>query len=87
MSTLPGVHFSSGTDHERQPDGSQLTRRDPRRVLSVPRSASLLNVPRGSTIVAAEFAGGDPQTWVVEGYQHVEADHMRLIVKIAPESV
>lgn len=83
MSTLPGAHFSSGMDDELQPFGRDFQKFDPRRVLSVPRTASLSQVERGSTVLAAEMAGATPKLWRVDGYAHAEADHVRLIVTTA----
>lgn len=83
MSTLPGANFSSGTDNERRPFGTDFQKFDPRRVISVPRTAALPNVPRGSTVLAAEMAGAAATVWKVDGYEHAEADHFRLFVVTA----
>lgn len=62
------------------PIGSELTRREPRRVLAL-RRADVPTVPRGTLIVAPEKAGDeDTLEWRVDGFEHYEADHVRVIV-------
>jgi len=66
---------------EPQPFGTDLARRDPRRVLCVPRTETLPALPRGTTIACAELDGGTTKTWRVDGYQQpVTADEMRVWV-------
>lgn len=65
---------------EEQPVGSDLQRREPRKVLAIPRTSTLAKIPRGSTISAPEVLGGTNQTWRVDGYDRVEADLFRVIV-------
>ncbi len=67
---------------EEQPFGTDLYRREPRRVLCLPRNV-LTAVPRGSTIVAPEEDGGEAKTWVTEGPALTEYDCWRVIVKLA----
>jgi hypothetical protein len=64
------------------PPGSRLQARSPIRILVV-ATADVPTAPRGTTVVAAWQPGGDESTWVVEGLDHQEADHLRLIVKAA----
>lgn len=66
---------------ETPPFGVDLPRRDPRRVLSVPRSDELPALPRGTVIVCAEREGQTDKTWRVDGYaQPVTPDEMRVLV-------
>jgi hypothetical protein len=65
---------------EAQPFGTDLARRDPRRVLAIPRTAALDTIPRGSVILAAEVEGGPTRTWRVDGLERTEADLFRVIV-------
>jgi hypothetical protein len=51
---------------ESRPYGTDLQRRDPRRVLALPRSA-VSTLPRGSIVVAAEAPGGAVKVWRVDG--------------------
>jgi hypothetical protein len=62
------------------PPGSRLQARSPIRILVV-SSADVPTAARGTTVVAPWQPGGDDATWVVEGLDHQEADHLRLIVK------
>jgi len=65
---------------EEQPYGSDLRRRDPRRLMGIARTADLDFIPRGSLIDAPEQLGGVSRTWMVEGYDRVIADEMRVLV-------
>jgi hypothetical protein len=65
---------------EAQPFGTDLVRRDPRRVLAIPRTAVLDAVPRGTVILAAEMEGGPTRMWRVDGLERTEADLFRVIV-------
>jgi hypothetical protein len=65
---------------ETQPFGTDLARRDPRRVLAVPRTATLDTIPRGTLIVAAEEEGGPSRTWRVDGLERTEVDLFRVVV-------
>jgi hypothetical protein len=62
-----------------QPYGTQFQRRDPKRILALPRNV-LDELPRGSTIVAPERHGGPNKTWLVADLDRLEADHWRAIV-------
>jgi hypothetical protein len=53
---------------EDQPYGTELRRRDPRRVLVIPRSDDIPEPVRGTLILAAELEGQTEQTWEVEGF-------------------
>lgn len=68
---------------EEQPFGVDLRRRDPRRVMGIERTATLDHIPRGSTIEAPEQLGAPTQTWMVEGYERVTPEEMRILVKPA----
>lgn len=50
-----------------QPLGSDFRRRDPRRVMEIPLTDTLTDVPRGSTVVAADRDGGSAKTWRADG--------------------
>jgi hypothetical protein len=52
---------------EAMPFGVDLSRRDPRKVLVIPRTTTLDAVPRGSVILAAEEESGAVQTWKADG--------------------
>jgi hypothetical protein len=69
---------------EPQPYGSDFLKRDPRKVLSIPRSA-IAEVPRGLAIAAAEYDGGDVLSWKADGFDRtVETDCWRvLVVRVA----
>lgn len=63
-----------------QPYGTDLRRRDPRRVIALPR-ADVPTLPRGTLVEAAEITGGAALTWRVDGFDQVaEVDHWRAIV-------
>lgn len=79
--TTTGIWHTAPLEEQR-PVGTDFQRRDPRRVLALPRSA-LATLPRGTTIVAPETIGGDDKTWTVDGLERVEGDTWRAIVKLA----
>ena len=65
--------------------GTDLQRSKPRKVLSVPKDATLQNAPRGTVILAPNQAGDTVRAWQVDGYDgRMEADLMRLIVVETP---
>lgn len=75
-----GFWLSPLTDD--QPVGTDFTRREPRRVLVVPRAA-VPTAPRGTLVTAPELEGGASRTWRVDGFQQVaDPDHFRLIVAL-----
>lgn len=66
---------------EDRPVGTDLTRREPRRVMAVQRTASLGSMPRTTIIVAPELEGGSSLSWRVEGYERsMEPDLMRVVL-------
>jgi hypothetical protein len=68
---------------EEPPYGQDLQRRDPRRVMAIPRDTVLTHIPRGSVIVAPEQLGGTARTWHVDGLERMAADEMRVILAAA----
>ena len=62
--------------------GTDFQRRQPRRILAIPRSA-VATMPRGTVIVAPGQPGGADETWHVDGLEPVQADTWRVIVKQA----
>lgn len=64
--------------------GSQVQRREPKRVLSV-RLDQVPTLPRGSVIEAAEVAGGTSKRWRVDGLERLETDLGRYVVVHDPE--
>lgn len=70
---------------DEQPYGSGLKRREPRQVMAIERSDTLDEVPRGTTILAADRYGSTARLWRVEGYtDRVEAD--RFLVILVPQT-
>lgn len=65
-----------------QPFGSDLSKRDPRRILVVPRSA-VPTAERGTTIDAAEYEGGQVRRWKYDSTERVEFDAIRMFVTLA----
>lgn len=65
---------------EEQPFGTALRRREPRRVMSVPRSDVLATMPLGTVIVAAEEIGQAAKTWRVDALDRTERDAWRVIL-------
>jgi hypothetical protein len=61
------------------PPGSDLQRREMRRVFSVTR-AVVPTLPRGTRIDAAERSGDVVQAWRVDEPAGADADHLRAIV-------
>ena len=64
---------------ESAPFGMDLQRRDPRRVLALPRR-TLATVLRGAVIVAPETPDGADLTWVVDGIDKIDGDTIRVVV-------
>lgn len=61
--------------------GTDLARRDPRKVLAIQRTDTLTGIPKGSVIAAPETDDGEILTWRVDGYARpMEVDQMRVIV-------
>lgn len=65
--------------------GSEFQRREPRKVLAIPRDAVLSTLPRGSFIQAAEALGGPVRTWRTDGFDRVEPDVWRVIVVLVAD--
>lgn len=64
--------------------GTDFTARDPRRVLVVPKSATLAVMPRGTLITAPDVTDATPRLWRVDGLEGpTMADQWRLIVSPA----
>ena len=68
---------------EAPPFGTDFTRREPRRVLEVPRDDTLDDVPRGSVIVAADRDGAAATTWRADGLDRTD-DPLRTYVIVVP---
>ena len=73
-----GIWLSALT--ETDPFGTEVPRRDPRRVLSVPATATLTTLPRGTVILAPEMSGQAIRTWRVDGYDRFQPDELRVLV-------
>lgn len=67
-----------------EPSGSSFTRREQIRAFAVSK-ATVPTLPRGTTILAAERDGDPVLGWIVDGIDHVDADHTRGLVMRAPE--
>jgi hypothetical protein len=66
---------------EDRPIATDLSRREPRRVLAIPRNSAVPEMVRSTVINAAEYAGGTAQNWRVDGIeQPIEVDCIRVIV-------
>jgi hypothetical protein len=64
--------------------GVDYRKKDPRRVLAIPRS-DVPTLPRGTTVLVAE-PGGTVRLFVVDGFeQATEPEHWRAIVKVSQE--
>lgn len=61
------------------PGNVEFSRREPIRIMAVPR-ALVPTVPRGTTIVAPEVAGGVNKTWRVDATERVDVDRVRVVV-------
>lgn len=78
-----GIWLTTLTDD--RPGATDFSRREPYRVMALSR-AEVPTTPRGTLIVAPENPGGTDQTWRVDGIAGQEADHVRVIVVLAPET-
>lgn len=69
---------------EERPVGRDFQRREPRRLMVLPRNV-LATLPRGTVIEAAEQAGVvEVKTWTVDGFaEPVEVDRWRAILVAA----
>ena len=60
---------------------TDLSKHDPRRVLAIPRAATVPVPVRATVFLAAEEAGGEEKTWRFDGLQQpLEVDCYRVIV-------
>ena len=65
---------------EARPFGTDFQRREPRRVFVLPR-ATVPTLPRGTTVLAPQMAGGAIVTWKVDGLtEAVDPDHWRAML-------
>lgn len=76
-----GIWITTPLDEQR-PVGVDFQRREPRRVMALPRSA-LASVPRHTIVVASETIGGANKTWRVDGLERTDADVFRVILVAA----
>lgn len=67
---------------EELPVGRDFQRREPRRVLGF-RVADVGTLPRGTSILAADY-GGAVRTWRVDGIERQDAEQIRVIVVAVP---
>lgn len=66
--------------------GTDLSRRDARRVMVVRRSSAIPELVRGTIIQAAELEGGTPLLWKVDGFeQPAEPDAIRAVLTYVPQ--
>ena len=64
--------------------GTDFRRREPRRVMEIPRDDTLDDVPRGSVIVAVDRdGGGAAKTWRADGLERTD-DPLRTYVLLVP---
>ena len=73
-----GVWVSSLFDD--QSFGKELTRAEPRKVMAIPVSASLAEIPRGTKIVAPEMGGEANKDWIVDGLEKTAVDEIRVVL-------
>lgn len=60
--------------------GQDFSKREPRRVLALPRSEVPAPLPRNTLIEAPEVKDGPVRTWRVDSFDQVETDEWRPIV-------
>ena len=65
---------------EDPPFGKELTRAEPRKVMVIPVSASLADIPRGTKIVAPEKGGEASKNWIVDGLEKTDVDEIRVVL-------
>jgi hypothetical protein len=83
--TTTGIWVTPST--EDVPSGAEFSRRDPRRVLALSRTA-VPTCPRGTRIDAPEEQAADTVLeWRVEGLDRQEGEHVRVVVVQMPELV
>lgn len=84
--TTSGIWLGVDEAGEVQPFGTDLRRREPRRILAIRRSA-VTTMSRGCTIEGPELAGGPAKTWTVDGILATHADHWRVAVTLSPTTI
>jgi hypothetical protein len=67
------------------PQGASFGRREPLRVLAIPKSA-VASVARGTLVTAPERDGEDDQFWLVDTVQSMQVDHWRVVLVPNPEA-
>lgn len=72
--------WAGSPSFDENPVGHEFNRRQPRKVISIAKSSTVLSIPRGSVIVTSEKEGGEPVTWQVDNTELEDADHFRLLV-------
>lgn len=80
--TTTGVWLAPLLD-ESLPAGTDLQRREPRRVMAVSRTSELASMKRNSLISAPEELGGTAVLWRVDSLDRVEHDHWRVVLVAA----
>lgn len=73
-----GIWLDEALEEER-PYGTDFQRRDPRRLMAIPR-ADVSTLPRGTLIAAPELAGKVIRTWRVDGLAHVDPEWWQGVV-------
>lgn len=68
---------------ERLPAGSDLQRREPRRVMAIARTSVLTSMKRNTLVSAPEELGGPDVLWRVDSLDRVEFDHWRVVLVVA----
>jgi hypothetical protein len=66
---------------ESRPFGTDFQRREPRRLLALPR-ADLATLPRGTVIAVPEMSGAASKAWRVDGLDQVDPQFWRVIVTV-----
>lgn len=61
---------------------ADLHREEQQRIMSISK-VDVPTVPRGTSVVVAEYAGGLSKTWVVDAVDRIDDDHGRYVVKPA----
>jgi hypothetical protein len=67
---------------EAMPFGQDYARREPRKVLAIPRTAALDAVPRGSVILAPETEDGTVVTWRADGFDGATSPDLHRVVVV-----
>lgn len=80
--TTTGVWLAPLLD-EGLPAGSDLQRREPRRVMAIARTSVLTSMKRNTLISAPEQLDGPTILWRVDSLDRVEFDHWRVVLVVA----